>query len=354
MLNLSPSFEELYAALIARDASYEGRAYVGVKTTGIFCRLTCPARKPKPENCTFYDSAAASLEAGYRACKRCKPLHHGMEPQVTELVNALNADPAKRWSEADLIAHGHDPSTVRRAFKRQLGVTFLELSRLMRLQAGVKALNKGEPVIEAQLTANYDSASGFRAALTKLFGQGPAAFCDDALMKAAPISTPLGPMIALADNTALHLLEFMDRKALPGELARLAKATPGGFGFGRTAIHDRLDTELAAYFRGEARRFETPLALHGGPFAKTVWAALQAIPSGETRSYGAVAEAIGKPTASRAVARANGQNQIAILIPCHRVIGADGSLTGYGGGLDRKRALLDLERGGQTGTLFDV
>lgn len=344
MLFEPPSEALLYDALIARDARWDGRAYVGVTTTGIFCRLTCPARKPKRENCRFFETAAACLEASFRPCKRCKPLEHGMEPLVASLSQALQADPSRRWRELDLIAMGYDPSTVRRAFRRQLGITFLELARLRRLQEGFTSLGEGESVIGAQLAASYESASGFRAALARFLGLSPRAFRADAPLQAAPVETPLGTMIAVCDAHGLHLLEFMDRRALSRELQRLAATSPGGLGCGRVALHDRVEEELAAYFEGTSRRFDIPLVLHGGPFAREVWRALQDIPRGETRSYGEIAKAIGRPSASRAVARANGQNQIALIIPCHRVIGADGSLTGYGGGLHRKRALLDLER----------
>ncbi len=344
MLFQTPSDDTLYKALIERDASWDGRVFVGVTSTGIFCRLTCPARKPKPENCRFHETAAACLEAGFRPCKRCKPLQHGMEPLVADLVARLNGDPGRRWREDDIIALGLDPSTVRRAFKRQLGVTFLELARLHRLQEGFTALEQGESVIEAQLSASYDSASGFRAAMARLLGLAPGSFRDDAPLRATPIDTPLGPMVAVCDAHSLHLLEFLDRKALASELKRLLKDTPGGLGCGRFTPHDQIEAELKSYFAGEKVRFGTPLTLHGGPFARGVWTALRKIPAGETRSYGQLAADLGRPTASRAVARANGQNQIAIVIPCHRVIGADGSLTGYGGGLHRKRALIALER----------
>ena len=318
--------------------------FVGVTSTGIFCRLSCPARKPKAENCRFHETAAECLDAGFRPCKRCKPLEHGMEPLVADLSARLNADPGRRWREDDLIALGLDPSTVRRAFKRQLGVTFLELARMRRLQEGFTALEGGERVIDAQLSANYDSASGFRTAVAKLLGLAPGAFRDDARMKCAPVSTPLGPMIAIADNQSLHLLEFMDRKALATELKRLSERTPGGLGFGRTHPHSQIAKDLEDYFNGKLEQFQTSVTFHGSPFSQAVWRGLQAIPIGQTRSYSQIAEQMGRPSAVRAVARANGDNQLALIVPCHRVIGADGSLTGYGGGLHRKRALLELEQ----------
>jgi AraC family transcriptional regulator of adaptative response/methylated-DNA-[protein]-cysteine methyltransferase len=151
-------------------------------------------------------------------------------------------------------------------------------------------------------------------------------------------------MIGVADQTHLHLLEFADRKALPAELKRLVKATPTGIGLGRTAPLAQAKSELEAFFEGRSADFKTPMAPAGTPFTKSVWDALQLIPAGQTRSYSDLARDLGKPDSTRAVARANGANQIAVLIPCHRVLGADGSLTGYGGGLWRKRKLIDLER----------
>jgi AraC family transcriptional regulator of adaptative response/methylated-DNA-[protein]-cysteine methyltransferase len=341
-----PDDTTLYAALIARDASWDGRAFVGVSSTGVFCRLTCPARKPKPENCTFYATPAACFDAGFRPCKRCHPLHNLIpdDPMVQDLLTRLDNDPARRWSEADVIARGHDPSTIRRTFKRTFGTTFLDMARARRLQMGFTALAAGGQVIDAQLEAGFESASAFRAAFAKMLGMNPGAFSQDALLRADWFQTALGPMIGVADNTHLHLLEFADRKALPAELKRLLKSTPTGIGLGRTAPLSQAKAELEAYFDGRCGMFETPMAPAGTPFTKSVWDALQLIPAGHTRSYSELARDIGKPDATRAVARANGANQIAVMIPCHRVLGADGSLTGYGGGLWRKRKLIDLER----------
>lgn len=346
MLDLMPDAGRLYAALLARDAAFEGRALVGVATTGIFCRLTCPARKPRPENCRWFATPAEALGAGFRPCLRCHPLapEAAADPTVQALLALLQADPARRWTEADVAAQGFEPSTVRRAFRRHLGMTFLELARQSRLREGVTRLAAGEPVIEAQLDAGFDSASGFRDAFARLFGHPPAALRrGEAGLGAGWIDTPLGGMIAVADDRSLHLLEFVGRKALPAELRRLSHGAGGRIGFHRSAAMDRVEAELARYFAAEAARFTVPLALHGTAFHRLVWDALRAIPPGETVSYGALAQRIGRPTASRAVARANGANQIAIIIPCHRVIGADGSLTGYGGGLWRKQALIGIE-----------
>lgn len=341
-----PDSATLYAALVARDASYDGRALVGVTSTGIFCRLTCPARKPKPENCQFYETVDQCMEAGFRPCKRCHPMRRATEsdPMIATLIDALEARGDHIWREGDITALGFDPSTVRRAFKRQFGLTFLDMARLDRLRRGFEVLGEGGKVIDAQLEAGFASPSAFRDRVGKLLGTAPARLSATPLLAISWIDTPLGPMIAVADAHRLHLLEFMDRKALPKEMQALSKSARGAIGIGRTAIHDQLARELSEYFAGHRTRFDVPLQYHGAAFATAVWDALREIPLGQSESYGALAARLGRPSATRAVARANGANRIAILIPCHRVIGADGTLTGYGGGLWRKQQLLALER----------
>ncbi|SDH86857.1 bifunctional transcriptional activator/DNA repair enzyme AdaA [Alloyangia pacifica] len=347
MLFALPDPDTLYQALLDRDPSYDGRAYVCVASTGIFCRLTCPARKPLRANCTFHETAGDCIAAGFRPCKRCHPLKPMAEsdPVIARLLDALDARPAFRWSEPDLLAMGLDPSTVRRAFKRQFGMTFLEMARQRRLREGFTALASGAPVIEAQLEAGFESASAFRTGFSKILGVAPGALNPDALLRADWIATPLGDMVSVCSKGHLHLLEFMDRKALPRELEKLRKGAGNEIGVGQFAPSEQIRLELTRFFAGESADFDTPLALHGSEFTKSVWRALRAIPAGETRSYGALAQALGRPSAVRAVAQANGANQIALVIPCHRVIGADGALTGYGGGLWRKQRLLEIERG---------
>ncbi|MBN2741213.1 MAG: bifunctional transcriptional activator/DNA repair protein Ada [Rhodobacteraceae bacterium] len=345
-----PDHATLYRALLERDSRYEGQAFVCVATTGIFCRLTCPARKPLSENCTFHDTISACLEAGFRPCKRCHPMQAAAraEPVIATLLDALEADPARRWREGDLAQMGYDLSTVRRAFKRHFGMTFLDMARLRRLREGFETLAEGGKVITAQHQASFESPSAFRAAFARLMGCVPGAFRADAALRASWIATPLGDMIALSSASHLHLLEFLDRKALPAELKKLRETTPGGLGIGRFAPTDQAEAELAEYFAGRSADFATPLAPHGSEFARAVWNTLRTIPAGQTRSYAQIAQSIHRPSATRAVARANGANQIALMVPCHRVIGADGSLTGYGGGLWRKQRLIEIERSYRT------
>lgn len=347
MLFPFPDDETLYRALIDRDPSFEGRAFVGVSTTGVFCCLGCPAKKPKRENCQFFETAAACLKAGYRACKRCHPLRPGLaaDPLVRSLMDELEAEPGKRWTESMVRERGHDPATVRRIFRRHFGTTFLDLARLYRQREGFRAISESAPEIKAQFDAGFDSSSDLQAALVRLLGQPPPELARGEGLWCDWIQTPLGAMISVADQERLHLLEFADRRALPTELRKLQRFARGRIGIGRPDPIESVSGELKSFFEGQSACFQTPLALHGTAFARSVWEELQQIPAGETRSYRDLAYALGRPSAVRAVANANGQNQIAILIPCHRVIGADGSMVGYGGGLWRKQKLIQLEKG---------
>ncbi len=341
-----PDRDTLYAALLARDDRYDGQAFVCVSSTGVFCRLTCPARKPKLENCTFFPTIGECIDAGFRACRRCHPLQAAAQadPAIGALLRALDERPNLRWTEQHIERLGYDLSTVRRAFKRHFGMTFLDMARQRRMREGFETLASGGKVITAQHEASFESPSAFRAAFARLLGCAPSDLQAGGLLRATWIPTPLGDMIAVGSRSHLHLLEFLDRKGLPAELKRLQASCKEGIGIGGSSPCEQAAHELAAYFAARSGVFETPLAPGGSAFTRQVWDELRGIPAGETRSYSEIARRIGRPSATRAVARANGANQIALMIPCHRVIGADGSLTGYGGGLWRKQRLIEIER----------
>lgn len=335
---------ELYRALLAKDKDYEGVFFVGVKTTGVFCRPTCPARKPKFENCEFFTSVQAALLASFRPCKRCQPLSHPSQVSgvVKRLVDAVEADPAKRWQDADFRALSVDASTARRRFKKRFGMTFVAYARARRIGLAVEHIRAGS-VIDAQLEAGYESDSGFRDAFSRTMGAAPTK-AHGTVLKAAWLDTPLGPMLVIAGEEVLYLLEFVNRRGLEREVEQLRERMRAAIVPGRSEPVERVEEELGRYFAGELKRFSVPTADLGTPFQKRVWHILKDIPAGETRSYAQIAEAMGKPSAYRAVARANGANQLALVIPCHRVINSDGSLGGYGGGLPRKEWLLGHER----------
>ncbi len=343
----------MWRAFFERDAAFDGVFLTGVTSTGIFCRTTCSARKPKRENVVFFAGADEAMLAGFRACLRCKPMAKTSDKPdlIDPLVKLIEQKADGRIREGDLVALGIDPSTARRQFKRYFGITFQAYSRARRLGAALavvrnaKLSGKENLVLDQQLDAGFESPSGYRDAFARLFGTLPSKAEGVAVMYSQWIDTPLGPMLSIADDAGLYVLDFVNRRGLEREIGRLrarhrAVILPGG--------HRHLDEaakEIGEYYAGKRRTFSLTLADRGTPFQKQVWQQLLAIPSGQTRSYADIARAIGQPNAVRAVARANGDNYRAIVIPCHRVIGSDGTLTGYGGGLARKQWLLDFERG---------
>ena len=343
--------QELYQALLAKNAQYEGVFFVGVKTTGVFCRPTCPARKPKFENCEFYKKAQEALLASFRPCLRCRPLSHPNQVSdlVRTLVEAVEANPSKRWKDRDFQELSVDASTARRQFKKRFGMTFIEYARARRMGLAMKQIRGGDAVIKAQLNTGYESSSGFRDAFSKIMRAAPTKFIQHhKILKTSWIDTKLGPMIAIADKVGLYLLEFVDRRGLELEVERLRLRTKAAIIPGITDPIKSITLELASYFEGTLTDFKTPLHILGSPFQKLFWDELMRIPYGQIRSYmaQAKAKAIGKATAYRAVANANGANQLAIVIPCHRIINSNGELGGYGGGITRKQWLIDHEKQG--------
>lgn len=339
--------KEFYHALLAKNKLYEGIFFVGVKTTGIFCHPTCPARKPKFENCEFFKTAKEALLASFRPCMRCKPLSNPgqVSDLVKLLVDAVEANPSKRWKDRDFEELSVDASTARRQFKKRFNMTFVEYARARRMGIAIKQIREGSTVIDAQLNTGYESGSGFRDAFSKIMGASPKKFGQNSkILKSSWLDTALGPMIAISDDSGLYLLEFIDRRGLECEIEKLriklkAAIIPG--------INDpirSIEDELRAYFDGKTRTFTTSVNLLGSPFQKLVWKELMHIPYGQTRTYAIQAASIEKPLAYRAVANANGANQIAIVIPCHRIINSNGDLGGYGGGIARKRWLIDHEK----------
>ncbi len=332
-------------AFLERDASYDGVFFTGVDTTGIFCRTICPAKKPHPEHVRFFGSQRQALLAGFRPCKRCRPMEPSGTPPdwLRPLLDEIEADPSKRWSDADVRGVGVNPERVRRWFKRHHGMTFHAYSRARRLGAALGQVQEGSGVSRAAFEAGYESLSGFQEAFRRYFGSPPSSLGDAVVVAVDRVTTPLGPMLLAATNEALVLAEFVDRRALPAQIARVRERLGAVFVPERNALIDRAAVQLDEYFRGERRAFDVAMRPLGTEFQRSVWTALTQIPYGGTRSYGEVATGLGRPAAVRAVGRANGQNALAILVPCHRVVGADGRLVGYGGGLWRKQRLLELE-----------
>ncbi len=340
-----PDRTEMFTAFTSRDASYDGVFITAVKTTGIFCRPTCTAKKPRPENVEFYADAQGALLAGFRPCKRCRPMTPGgQSPEWADhLLQAVEADPAHRWTDADLRTRDLDPDRVRRWFQRHHGMTFHAYHRARRLGLALGRLHQGERLTQTGFEHGFESDSGFREAFGRLFGEPPGRARHREVAFLARIRTPLGPMVAGATEAGICLLEFADRRMLETQLKRIRSRLGCATAPGDHVHLAHLKSELEEFFAGRLQRFSVPLVMAGTPFQMAVWRELSHIPYGSTTDYQTIATAIGKPGARRAVGRANGDNRLAILLPCHRVVGRDGTLTGYGGGLWRKRRLLELE-----------
>jgi AraC family transcriptional regulator, regulatory protein of adaptative response / methylated-DNA-[protein]-cysteine methyltransferase len=343
---LLPPSDTMYRALVNRDASFEGIFYVGVRTTGIFCRPTCSAKKPARENVDFFATPSEALHGGYRPCLRCQPMDPDKRPPklIERLREEVERAPGGRLTDKELAAMSIDPSTARRQFKRHYGMTFQAYHRARRVGLALREVRRGGRVNEAKNGSGFESASGFREAFTRIFGDPPTAAKSRAPMFAERIETPLGAMVAVADDEGLRLLEFADRRATERELSILRKRLRTNIVPGQHPHLEAIRSQLADYFSGKNLEFDLPLAPIGSDFQLRTWEILRSIPLAETRSYSWMADQLGIPNARRAVGRANGTNMMCIVIPCHRVIRADGTLCGYGGGLWRKKWLLDHER----------
>lgn len=348
ILNLSsPSHAEMEQAFYRKDASYDGLFFVAVRTTGIFCRPSCPSR-PKPENVEFFATLKQALFSGYRPCKRCRPsqVYGSLPDWVEHLMQHVEASPSTKITAADLRSMGITPERARRWFRDHLGMTFTEWCRGRRLAGAFTQIRAGADLDAVVFEHGFESHSGFRSAFEKTFGVPPGKSESGDYIAAQLLETPLGPVLVCGIERGICLVEFTDRRMLEQNYATIQKR----FGCPVLPVSndwiDRLRQEFLLYFAGQLKTFTVPILSQGTPFQEKVWSTLQTIPYGQTLSYDELAQRIDQPTAMRAVARANGMNRISIVIPCHRVIGKDGTLTGYGGGLWRKRLLLELEHTG--------
>jgi AraC family transcriptional regulator of adaptative response/methylated-DNA-[protein]-cysteine methyltransferase len=292
--------------------------------------------------------------AGLRACRRCRPdaaVESGLA-LCNAVIDAVGARPVGRWSDQTLLARGFEPVQVRRAFLEQFGHTFHAHVRALRISKARESVSAGRSLSDAGARSGFESESGLRAAFRAVLDSTPKQARDRATVKIARIPSPLGPLTAAANENGVCLLEFdgtEHEKRGPSErtqtrlrhIARQLEAAPV---VGTNPHLENLAVELEEWFRGERRHFDVPCALVGTAFELAVWRRLADIAFAATASYGEIARDLGKPNSARAVGRANAMNPIAILVPCHRVVGASGELTGYAGGLDRKRWLLAHER----------
>jgi AraC family transcriptional regulator of adaptative response/methylated-DNA-[protein]-cysteine methyltransferase len=333
--------QDAWAAFDRRDRKWDGRVIGAVKTTGIYCKPSCPAKRPKRENVEFFASGAEARAAGYRPCLRCKPDEVGRDREaIARAVSILEQaeEPPTLAQLADAV--GYAPHHFQRLFKRDLGVSPADYARALRARRAEKHLKQNGRVTDAIYDAGYSAPSRFYADAKERLGMTPSAWRDGGRgerIRWTTFSSPIGEMLIAATSKGICRLTFDDSEE---SLRRLfPKATlvrdAGG-------MRELVEGALTAIERPSAAP-ELPIDVAGPAFQEAVWRELRKIPLGQTRSYADIAAAIGQPKAVRAVGTANGDNHVAVLIPCHRVIRSDGSLGGYAGGLDRKRKLLRAE-----------
>ena len=347
MIVSSPSkIKAYYEALIERNSEYVGIFYVGVKTTNVFCISICRARKPKFENVVFYTTFKDALNAGFRPCKICKPTENSNEApeQVQVAMQLVRDNPKVKISDAQLRNKSISPEYLRRWFKSHYAMTFQAYQRMYRINNALTELKHGKKSMETAFDTGYDSLSGFGYTYKKLLGGSPKDSISQQVIVINRLTTPLGPMFICATDKGICLLEFADRMKLETELKEIQRLLKASIIAGENAHIKLARKELKEYFEGSRKVFSVPLDTPGTEFQNSVWNHLKNISYGETASYQQQAERLHKPKAVRAVASANGVNRVSIIIPCHRVIGKNGNLTGYGGGLERKKWLLEHEK----------
>ena len=334
--------EERWQAMLAKDRRFDGAFVTGVHSTGIYCRPSCPARAPLRKNVRFYATAADAGTAGLRACKRCSPASQSAEEACVLAAIAAIREQGAMTLEALSDLTGYAPTHFQRLFKRNVGMSPAAFARALREERVKTALGRGLKVTEALSEAGYGGSKTFYNAAKGRLGMTPSDWSRGGAGRVvhwAVLETSLGPMLVAATDKGVCCLAFGEGE---GELrarfprAELVLASEDQF---RALFAD----VVAAVEQPGPGSAAIPLDVKGTAFQYRVWEELRRIPHGETRSYGELAAALGNPKASRAVGGANGANHVAVLIPCHRVIAADGTLGGYAYGLAIKAELLRRE-----------
>jgi AraC family transcriptional regulator, regulatory protein of adaptative response / methylated-DNA-[protein]-cysteine methyltransferase len=332
--------EASWAAFERRDRSWDGRVIGAVSTTGIYCKPSCPARRPKREHVAFYRTAEEARAAGYRACLRCKPDEVGRDRVAVEKAVAMIAAAEEPITlQALSAAVGYAPHHFQRLFTKSVGVSPAAYARARRAERTKVNLSKDISVTDAIYDSGYAAPSRFYDDARERLGMTPSAWRDGGrgtTIRFVVADSPVGPMLIAATDKGICSMNFDDSEE------RLRRRFPNA-----TIVPD--DGTIAPWVEQALSVIERPAAhdlpidVQGTAFQERVWQELRKIPLGETRSYADIAAAVGDPKATRAVGTANGANPVAVLVPCHRVIRSDGTLGGYAGGLERKRKLLDAE-----------
>lgn len=333
--------DDAWAAVQRRDRSFDGRFVTGVMSTHIYCRPSCAARHPARSNVRFFASGAEAQAAGLRPCKRCLPddVARDEAAVIAAIEEIQKAEDAPSLAMLARIT-GYSPTHFQRVFKRAIGLSPAAYARALRQERARDALTAGNYVTDAIYDAGYSSASRFYEELKGRLGMTASDWRNGGQGRViywAVVGTSLGAMLVAATDKGVCCLSFNEGEAELRARFPNAELVPSGEDF--RALFDRVIAAVEQPGTGA----DIPLDVKGTAFQQRVWQELRNIPAGETRSYGELAAALGKPAASRAVGGANGANNIAVLIPCHRVIAADGTLGGYAYGLQIKAELLKRE-----------
>jgi AraC family transcriptional regulator of adaptative response/methylated-DNA-[protein]-cysteine methyltransferase len=341
MLDLPANDEDRWRIALAKDRRFDGAFVTGVHSTGIYCRPSCPARPPRRENVSFYATPADAEAAGLRACLRCRPDDVSRdEAAVAEAITLLrDADEPVPLDRLAAVT-GYSPAHFQRLFKRAVGLSPAAFARALRVERAADALSAGGRVTDAVYDAGFSAPSRFYEASEGRLGMSPSAWRDGgrgAVIRWTVVPTSLGPMLVAATDKGVCRLSFNEGEADLRARFPEAELIEGGEAFAGLLA----DVVAAVEQPGDSRHI--PLDVQGTAFQEAVWQELRRIPPGETRSYAEIAAAVGKPGAVRAAGSANGANNVAVLIPCHRVIRSDGTLGGYAYGLEIKRKLLRRE-----------
>lgn len=330
-----------WAAFEARDRAFDGRFVVAVGTTGIYCKPSCPARHPRRENVTFHANPEAARKAGYRACRRCLPDAVGRDRiAVAQAIAAIEAAEEAPSLDTLAVLVGYAPHHFHRLFRRATGVTPAAYARALRARRAEGALAGEASVTEAIYAGGYQAPSRFYAAAPDRLGMTPSAWRRGGAgvtIRWTIASTSLGPLLVAATDKGLCRVAFDEDSLTLATRFPAATIEPGG-----AALAD-LAARVVATVEQPGRDADLPIDVQGTAFQEAVWAALRAIPPGETRSYAQLALAAGRPKAVRAAGSACGKNPVAVVVPCHRAQRGDGGMGGYAWGLTRKRALRARE-----------
>jgi len=345
---VATALDPRWQAVLARDPAADGVFFLGVTSTGIYCRPTCPARRPLPENVIMFDSAAEAQAAGFRACKRCKPDLPRVPEPYTEIITRACREIEQSEIAPDLQsladAAGMSKYHFHRVFKQVTGLTPRQYAGAQRAKRVREALSEGQSVTDAIYSAGFNATSRFYERSDEMLGMKPTTYRNggaNTTIRFAIGECSLGLILVASSERGLCSIMLGDD---PDALAlELQTRFPGANLIAGDAEFEQQVASVIDFVEAPRRGLDLPLDVRGTAFQQRVWQALQAIPVGSTASYTEIAQRIGAPKAVRAVAQACAANQLAVAIPCHRVLRSDGGLSGYRWGVERKRALLERE-----------